>query len=929
MRSALWRLTEWYLSHHLPPATAAPVLGDLSEDFARYRGERGRVRAGLWLVREAWSLASVYRRQRRLGGPGAWGGLSATLAEQVWRDMRLALRRLRATPLFSAFAVASLALGLGVTTAAYSVVDALLWQPIGIPDAGHLAVVTARPYSSIGWQSAVSEPDFVDLRAAVRTMPSLAASTFEYEALNFGEATEPLECEAVTGNYFETVGVRARLGRTIQPADERPDAEPVLVLAYDFWRVKTGADEGIVGRTVHMGSQPVVVIGVAAEGFHGLQVRFGSNADGWIPLTVRQRLRTVAAGAPVEARRDRPEMTVVGRLTTGEPVERVAAELGSLGSAFDTAVPISQRMVAGGPVVPSGRLWSAEPMVVPIARHWSAETMAAAAQPSTAVTSAGAGIIGLVGLVLVVACTNLANLMLGRGASRQHECAVRRALGASRGRLVREQCAESAILAMLGGAGALLTARVLLHAFTLDLPVSSARVIALEPHLNAASMFAAAVALLAALVVFGLGPALQLTAASLRERLAGEAASQGSVRWRTRRSLIAWQVTISTALIVIAAVSLRVVAAAGLHDPGFDLPHLALGVVDIHSQHWDEARGRRALEAIETAAHAERGFRAVALSSGVPLGLTIRPFCQLSSTDTPLLGPRDGTEAGLMVSTPGIFETLGVPLVRGRGFDNHDTAATTPVIVVSEHVARAIFGTTDVIGRHVLYRGIFTLDTKTVKTLEIVGVARDTDTQVLFDRSLGSAYIPLAQQYEATLVLIGRTPGDPSTMVKAFAAIGRKADPDLPIAFASTGPLMLTGAYVLLRVVAWLSAGLAGLAVVLAMIGLYGVLSHLVARRTREIGIRLALGAEAGRIRWMIVRDGLQPVWAGLVAGIGLGVLARFVLRAIYVGADISPIDPFAFAVAVATLLTAGLVACGLPARRACRVDPNVALREM
>jgi predicted lysophospholipase L1 biosynthesis ABC-type transport system permease subunit len=222
-----------------------------------------------------------------------------------------------------------------------------------------------------------------------------------------------------------------------------------------------------------------------------------------------------------------------------------------------------------------------------------------------------------------------------------------------------------------------------------------------------------------------------------------------------------------------------------------------------------------------------------------------------------------------------------------------------------------------------------TRDTKTIKTLAIVGVARDTDTQSLFDRRMGAVYVPLAQQYESSLVLIGRTAGDPSTMVKELAAIVHRADPELPISSASTGPLLLTGNYRLLEIVAGLSTGLAALAVGLAMVGLYGVLSHLVARRTREIGLRLALGADVGRVQRMILLDGLRPVWAGLVLGLALGTVARLVLRAVGVGPDLALVDPFAFTVAVTTMLGSAAIACGLPARRAARVEPNVVLHEL
>jgi hypothetical protein len=464
----------------------------------------------------------------------------------------------------------------------------------------------------------------------------------------------------------------------------------------------------------------------------------------------------------------------------------------------------------------------------------------------------------------------------------------------------------------------------------MDLPIAGGRVMALEPRLSLASAVVASIALVLAMAIFGLGPALHLTAASVRERLAGEAGLTGSVRWRTRRSIIAWQVTISTTLIIVAAASLRVVTAATLHDPGFDLAHLALGRINMNALGWDEVRGRRAIAALEEASRSHVGFRSVALSSGTPLGWMFRQFCRVSAADRTFTGVQDGTQAALMVATPGIFATLGVPLIRGRAFDSTDLPGAEPVVIISEHVARAVFDSVDVLGLRLRYRGVVgTRDTKTIKTLAIVGVARDTDTQSLFDRRMGAVYVPLAQQYESSLVLIGRTAGDPSTMVKELAAIVHRADPELPISSASTGPLLLTGNYRLLEIVAGLSTGLAALAVGLAMVGLYGVLSHLVARRTREIGLRLALGADVGRVQRMILLDGLRPVWAGLVLGLALGTVARLVLRAVGVGPDLALVDPFAFTVAVTTMLGSAAIACGLPARRAARVEPNVVLHEL
>jgi hypothetical protein len=307
------------------------------------------------------------------------------------------------------------------------------------------------------------------------------------------------------------------------------------------------------------------------------------------------------------------------------------------------------------------------------------------------------------------------------------------------------------------------------------------------------------------------------------------------------------------------------------------------------------------------------------------MGNGAQQVAQVSSTD-------QAAAPGLLVvgipAEPEIFRTLGVPILRGRAFDDHDTGATRPVIVTSELAARQVFGTTDVVGRQMTYRG--PSDT-TPRTVDVIGVARDTDTErfVGQPRPLGSVYVPLAQHDSPSVIIVGRTAGDPSPTTRTFAGILRQADPDLAVRFASTGETAMMPANLILRAAAKLSGGLSLLAVTLAMLGLYGVLSHLVARRTREIGLRLALGAEPSRLRRMIVGEGLRPVVWGLGFGLLIGIGARLVLGATSTAATSSAIDPLAFAVAAVTLLTAGLFASYLPARRASRVDPNVALRDL
>jgi hypothetical protein len=420
-------------------------------------------------------------------------------------------------------------------------------------------------------------------------------------------------------------------------------------------------------------------------------------------------------------------------------------------------------------------------------------------------------------------------------------------------------------------------------------------------------------------VVFGNAPAMQLTRTTLTAGVTAGGAGTTPARWGGRRVLIALQVAISTALMLIAFASTRAVTIEARHDPGFDLQHLAIGIVNFRPMNWDAARRARAIAALDESARAQPGFQAVAIAAGLPM--STRQFGQVSTAD------HKPFTVNALPATPGIFRTLGISIVRGRGFDSRDVAESGPVIVLSENVAEGLFGSVDAVGRRVRYQGPSHDD---AKDADVIGIARDTDTQVLFNRQIGSVYIPIVQADAQRVFIAGRTVEDPASMIGTFATIVRRADPDLAVEVASTGAMAMTPVSTVLRAAAIASGGLSFLAVLWSMLGLYGVLSHVVARRTREIGLRIALGAEARGMRRMIVGDGLRPVAWGLVAGLVIGIGARVVLRATFEGSrSISAIDPMAFGGAATALLAAGMVACYLPARRASSVDPNVALRDL
>jgi predicted permease len=838
------------------------------------------------------------------------------LLSQLGREVVFACRRLRSAPLFTAFAVVSLALGVGVTSAIFSAIQSIMWTPINVPDPAQVVVlVGVTTYNSTpGWRApVVSRLDYEDARAAATSFSGLAATTVQLPSMTGDGLSIVPTIETVSGSYFDTLRVGPAIGRVLLPSDDRPDAPAVVVLSFRFWQTTFAADPDIVGRTVRIAGRPFEIVGVTAESFGGLSNQLMTLTQAWVPLSAAESFASAPAAQAAEgALRSRPQLEVIGRLAPGRTVDAAGAELAAISTRLDRSWPLTRDLPNGNRVA--------------FARAWTVKAASDInADVNSTQTSVSAIVVGLVALVLVVACTNLANLVLGRGTSRRHEFAVRRAMGASRLRLVREQLIESFLLAGFGALGAFLVMRVLLTVLAVDLPIAQAFVIRLTPTVNGTVLVVAMLALAASLAVFGLAPALQLSRVDVRSVLSTDAGT-AAPRWRARRHLISWQVAISAAFFMVAAFSAEVVVAEAQHDSGVDVNRLALGLVDFRHAPWTEARAEVAVQNILQQGRQQPAIEDVAVASNVPYGLPLGSYLTLSTLDRPLTAGERGSTFELIAGTPSVFHALGVTIVRGRGFTDRDDADAPPVGVLSAEAAREIFGTSDVVGRQLLSRRAYSSN-QPVTTITIVGVARDTDTTRLFNRRGGIVYLPLAQHFEPFLVVVARAATDPAPVVPTLRRIVSQADPDLALTSAGTGPLMLAGLYALVRIVAALSASLAALAMLLSMAGLYGVLTHLISRRTREMGIRVALGADAGRIRRLVIGDGLRPVMAGLGLGLLLGVLARLAIRALY-RVPLGPMDALAMATALVPLIASALVASYLPARRASNVAPNVALRE-
>ena len=826
-------------------------------------------------------------------------------------DLRLAARRLLATPMFTIFAVVSIAVGVGVTTAVYSSVDAALWKDVVIPNPARVVVVHAVESGPNTAQRVMSSPDFDDLRAAHVPLDGLSAALTAYPAVVAPSMTVLAATDGVDGAYFSTLGVTTSRGRLIQPEDVTAGAA-VVVLGDALWRTRFDADPTVIGRTVRIGGHSFEVVGIAPEGFQGV-VPGPRGAQLWVPISMAESFTAPASRARVANDRDRRRLTVFGRLRSGASLEAASAELGRVSDRLDVAYPRPKPTGTG----------------VPARRGWRARALSDMDRERDMLLRAGFLIVGLIALVLVVACTNLSNLVLARGSMRHQELAVRAALGASRWRLLREQLAETFLIAVLGAAASFLVLRFLMSLLNLEVPTGPSTVVSIRPRVDLSALIVTLTGSLLALVVFGLEPALRLTRRrDVRDDLAAESGAVGVPNTRRQRRLLRWQVAISAAFFIIATMCVRYLVAGARHDPGVNLDRMAISVVSFYSQQWDEARARAAVDRILRTAERTPGIQ-VAVSTGLPFGMTITPSAELSTPDKPFLPKGDYEWAPLMAVTSHYFRVTGTALLRGRGFDDRDAAAAAPVIVISQSAARALFGTTDAVGRQMLIkvdsRGLRTDDPPRLVT--IVGISADADTTHYGSRNGHTAYLPFAQEYMPMVNVLARGSGDTSA-VRALQNVIRQSDADIGIERIGSAHAVLAGPFVYLRAAGIVAVSLGALTLLLSMVGLYGVQSHVVTHRTREIGVRMSLGATAAQVRAMVLRDGYKPVLQGLGIGLFIGIAGRAIVRS-YIAVEVAVFDPWMLLLVPIPLLFAAFLACFLPARRASRVDPNVALRHL
>ncbi len=814
-------------------------------------------------------------------------------------DLRLALRVLAKSPGFTAFATLSLALGIGAATALFTLLNAALLRPLpGRDPAGLVTVYTSDSSGPLYGTS--SYPDYLDFRARTEVFSGLAAHTLRPVLLTADGTSERAVAALVSGNLFDVLGQNAQLGRVLRADEEPPGQYPLIVLSDAFWRRRWGADPGVVGRAVALNGQPFTIVGVAAPGFTGL-VR-GVGVELFAPLAMSPTL----GGGTLDQRGSR-DLMLLGRLAPGTGIDAARASLAIVGRQLHAAHPTSWTNKRN------------EPRVVSVLPEHASRLLPQLRLPVTAFLGV---LFALVGLVLLLACSNVASLLLARASARRRELAVRVALGASRARLLRQLLAESLLLALLSGAlgvALALVASKLFGALRLPLPVTPALGLAIDGRVL---LFALGVTL-ATQLLFGLAPAWRAAQACPSDALKG-AADAPSARRRpaVRDILVTAQVAGSLVLLVVAGLLAHSLAKAHALDPGFDPRGTVVFSIDLDSRGYDAARGRVFQDALEAKLGALPGVEAVGLATRLPL--TLGGGRRSLAVEGYQAAPDEDMEVDFSIVSPGYFGATRTPFVAGRGFAAAD-AGGPGAVVVNEAFARRFWPGRDARGRRLLVARQVAGEQREAP-LEVVGVVRDGKINSVGEQPTPCVFYPLSHLYDGQTSVIVRAGGDPSALVRALRRVVGEMDPSLPVYDVRTLAAHLDTALLPMRAAAWLAAltGCVGLG--LAALGLYGVLSYAVARRTREIGVRVALGARRADVVAHFLRQGLRL--AGLGAGLGLLCawgLTRFLRFLLYA---VDPLDPLTLAAVSGLLLVVAAAACLVPAARAARVEPVVALRD-
>lgn len=861
-------------------------------------------------VNRAAGMSEVTARAAANRQFGALGGIEERAREArgfLWfthlkQDLRYGAKMLLKHKGFTLVAVMTLGLGLSANITIFSMVDIFFFQPLEVKDSHRLVVMT-RDDPRNQFASSVSWADYEDYRDHVPGLENAIAALLRPVHLSWaGQQAQRNWLSNVSSNYFKALGAQAHIGRLWLPGEgENPGSDPILVLAYTYWRDRLGGDPNIVGRTVRVNEQPFEVIGVAPEKFNGDQ--WGIGPAGWVPASMIPALYHWEESMFTD--RNWSAFRVSGYLAPGYDTERVGGEL----------AVIDQRIA---PLHATGSMDGVVTRVVPEQRS----------RPDPSVSGflplAAVVFLALVLMILLIACANVANLLFARAASRQRELGIRAAIGATRGRLTRQLLTESMLLAVIAGVVGWSLSFVA-EAGLENLSPSGDMPLATEAVQGSPwiMVFAVGVSLLAGLIT-GLLPALRATRVDLQQVMkSGGSGGGGMGRQWLRNALVVSQVAFCVIVLVAGGLFVRSLQQAAQIDLGFTPENLAMASLDLDLQGYSHERGFAFLDQLTENIAALPEVESVAYGNVLPLGNSpgLREVADADAAKLDESGRREGEiqAAGNIVDV-NFLSTMQSGLLQGRAFNEFDTLDSPRVVIVNEALAEKLWPGENPLGRRLTMRW--------GEPMEVIGVVR-TGKYVMISESPRPAYLEAyAQSYNAPITLFVRTRHEPAQVLPAMRSILQRLDPDLPIFNAQTMEEHLRSTafgFMPFRLAAFISGAQGIVGLLLAIMGVYSVVAYSVSQRTREIGIRLALGAERGDVFRLVVRGGLRLIVIGLAAGLVVSLGLSHVLAGLLVGLD--PLDLPVFGGVTVGLTLISLLACYLPARRAMAVDPAVTLK--
>ena len=824
------------------------------------------------------------------------------LEPMFFRDARYAFRVLLSTPGFTAIAVISLALGIGANSAIFSLADALVLRPLPVPNPSQVVTVSdTAPDLPVGTLGRVSYPDYLDLRDKTKSFSGLVA--VRYSLVGMSEQRDALPelrlAVAVSGNFFNVLGVQPTLGRRFSAEEDRVSGrDAVAVLGYDAWEHHFAADPKVAGRAIRLNNVEFKIIGVTPKKFTGLDPLV--HPDLYIPVTMLPRISSAGMQeANLLDRRDLRSFTVKGRLARGIGLAQANADVDVIAANLAAAYPATNK---------DHRFMA------------RTEIQARAAQSGPNVVLS-VMLLAIAGLVLIIACANVANLLLSRARSRAREMAVRLAIGATRPRLLRQLLTENLILSLAGAALGLLLAQVGAEYFA-SFHFSSDLPLALEARVDQRVLFFSLIAAVLSALMFGLAPAIRSAKTDLVPALKTGDSNGGHRRTLGRNALVIGQVALSLMLLCAATLFIRTLRAVIMANPGFRTDHLLMMSFDPTLVRYTPDQTREFYRTVLERARQLPGAQDAALSETIPFDGTIvavekiaperYQFPQGKQSEPVLCNTVDGR----------YFETMGMPVVRGRAIRSTDAAAAPRVAVVNEAMANRFWPNQDPIGKR------FRLADRNSEWVQVVGVSKNSVYLVVGEPRLAFFYLPLAQNPQPRMTLLVETGGDAAGLAEPLRNMVRSIDAHQPVYNVRTmSEYYRTQGLQALRAVANMVGIMGLLGLSMALVGLYGLVAYSVSRRTREIGIRMAIGAENGDILRIVLRQGMTLAVIGVAVGLAgsFGVVRG--IRAMFSRLlETNIFDPWTFIAVPAAMLAVTLLASYIPARRAAAIDPNQAL---